>query len=194
MINRKIAMSGMSILASLALMGGATFAFFSDSATSTGNSFAAGNFDLKIGDAAPAASDSIGAVFISNNMIPGATPTSATLFLRNTGSVPGNKVFLKVENVGGVDNNTNQPTPMPRQINITVTYDGTPISVPDTNGNARQDLEDLQIAGNGLQIGTITDLSADHTLIVTAGLDSGAGNEYQGDSVTADLRATLTQD
>ncbi|MBI5044398.1 MAG: hypothetical protein HZC02_00550 [Candidatus Levybacteria bacterium] len=194
MINRKIALSSMSIFASLALMGGATFAFFSDSATSTGNSFAAGSFDLKIGTSAPAASDSIGAVFASANMIPGATPETATIFLRNTGTVAGNKAYLKIENVGGIDNNANQPTPMTRQVDITVSLDGTPVLIPDTNGNARQDLEDLQLSGNGLQIGTITDTGVDHTLVVTAGLNSGAGNEYQGDSVTADLRATLTQD
>lgn len=47
-VNRKIAFSGISILAALALIGGATFAFFSDIETSSGNTFTAGSLDLRI--------------------------------------------------------------------------------------------------------------------------------------------------
>lgn len=47
-INRKIALSALSILGALALIGGATLAFFSDIETSTGNVFAAGEIDLEI--------------------------------------------------------------------------------------------------------------------------------------------------
>ena len=47
-MNKKIALSGLSILASLTLIGGAAFAFFSDTETSTGNILAAGAIDLGI--------------------------------------------------------------------------------------------------------------------------------------------------
>lgn len=47
-MNTKIALSGMSILAALALIGGATFAFFSDNETSGGNTVTAGTLDLKV--------------------------------------------------------------------------------------------------------------------------------------------------
>lgn len=47
-MNRRIALSGLSILAALGLIGGATFAFFNDVETSTGNVFQAGALDLKI--------------------------------------------------------------------------------------------------------------------------------------------------
>ncbi len=50
MINRRIIASGLSIVSALAVMGGATFAFFSDSATSTGNVFAAGTLSIDITD------------------------------------------------------------------------------------------------------------------------------------------------
>ncbi len=194
MINRKIAMSAMSILTALGMTAGATFAFFSDSATSTGNSFSTGSFDLKIGASAPAGSDTIGAIFLSNAMVPGATPDSSTILLRNTGSIAGNNLYLKAENVGVVDNNTDQDLgPMQRLINVTVTYDLAPVVIPDTNGNARADLEDLQVAGNGLPLGVLTDTGADHTLTITTGLDSSVNNTYLTDSVTADFRATLTQ-
>ncbi|OGH14012.1 MAG: hypothetical protein A2687_06115 [Candidatus Levybacteria bacterium RIFCSPHIGHO2_01_FULL_38_26] len=47
-MNKKIALSAMSILTSLALLGGATFALFTDTATSEDNTFASGNADLQI--------------------------------------------------------------------------------------------------------------------------------------------------
>jgi predicted ribosomally synthesized peptide with SipW-like signal peptide len=49
-MNKKIALSSLSIMAALALIGGATFAFFSDTETSTGNTFTAGSLDLQIGN------------------------------------------------------------------------------------------------------------------------------------------------
>lgn len=47
-INSKILLSGAAILAAAALVIGATFAFFSDSETSAGNTLQAGGLDLKI--------------------------------------------------------------------------------------------------------------------------------------------------
>jgi len=46
--NSKVLLSGATILAAAALIIGGTFAFFSDTETSTGNTFAAGAIDLKI--------------------------------------------------------------------------------------------------------------------------------------------------
>lgn len=47
-LNTRILLSGATILAAAALIVGATFAFFSDSETSTGNVLAAGDIDLRI--------------------------------------------------------------------------------------------------------------------------------------------------
>lgn len=47
-MNKKIALSGISILTALTLVGAGAFAFFSDTETSTGNILAAGALDLKI--------------------------------------------------------------------------------------------------------------------------------------------------
>lgn len=67
-------MSAMSIVTALALAGGATFAFFSDTATSSDNTFSTGNADLLIAPEGPESpgsySDSI-AGFIASNLIPG---------------------------------------------------------------------------------------------------------------------------
>ena len=48
LINGKILLSGATIVAAAALVIGGTFAFFSDSETSTGNTFTAGAIDLQI--------------------------------------------------------------------------------------------------------------------------------------------------
>ncbi|MBI4058015.1 hypothetical protein HY405_01740 [Candidatus Microgenomates bacterium] len=47
-VNSKILLSGASLAAAAALIVGATFAFFSDTETSTGNTFVAGAIDLQI--------------------------------------------------------------------------------------------------------------------------------------------------
>src|SRR3972149_7298646 len=47
-INKRLVTSGLTIAAAAALLIGATFAFFTDSETSTGNTFSAGGLDLKV--------------------------------------------------------------------------------------------------------------------------------------------------
>lgn len=47
-MNRRILMSGISLFGAAAVIAGATFAFFSDTETSTDNVFAAGSLDLQI--------------------------------------------------------------------------------------------------------------------------------------------------
>lgn len=47
-MNTRIGISIISIVSALALLSGATFAFFSDQATSNGNTFSTGNADLQI--------------------------------------------------------------------------------------------------------------------------------------------------
>src|SRR6188472_2650854 len=86
-MNKKIAASAMSILASLAIMSGSTFAFFSSSATSTANIFAAGTLELLIDDnneATPAAT--VTASFGGTNMVPGSSK-SGFVSLHNDGSI-----------------------------------------------------------------------------------------------------------
>jgi predicted ribosomally synthesized peptide with SipW-like signal peptide len=69
MINKKIAMSLISIVTALSLAGGATYAFFSDQATSQENTFTTGNADLLI------ANDVSGAPVGYANDIAGVTVT-----------------------------------------------------------------------------------------------------------------------
>ncbi len=69
MINKKIATSLMSIAGAFAIAGGATFAYFTDTAVSTGNTFAAGSLDINIKDT----SEELNAPFDVEGMMPGDT-------------------------------------------------------------------------------------------------------------------------
>jgi predicted ribosomally synthesized peptide with SipW-like signal peptide len=77
-MNKRIAMSAMSIFGALAIMGGATYAAFSDSASVTGNTFASGVAGLQV---APDVSGAPGGFLDSitgptfNDVIPGQTKT-----------------------------------------------------------------------------------------------------------------------
>lgn len=97
------------ILASVAVVAlmsvaaiGATRAFFSDTVTSTGNTFAAGTLDLEVdgGD--------VLVPFSVLNMKPGDTLGSPTYELRNVGSLPGVLSF-KVMNMVTNENGVIQP-------------------------------------------------------------------------------------
>jgi len=79
MIKARIGLSLLSILVALSLMAGATFAFFNDTATSTGNTFSTGNASLLIatdtGEGLPADgefSESIAGPII-DNLFPGSS-------------------------------------------------------------------------------------------------------------------------
>ncbi len=50
MINKKIVLSALSIVTSLTLMAGATYAYFTDTATSTNNRFQTGTLDIVLTD------------------------------------------------------------------------------------------------------------------------------------------------
>jgi predicted ribosomally synthesized peptide with SipW-like signal peptide len=74
MLNKKIITSSMSIIAALSLMTGATFAFFTDSASSTGNTFTTGNADLQIAVDNPEGAESFGSSVVGptfNSLFPG---------------------------------------------------------------------------------------------------------------------------
>ena len=203
MINRKIAMSGMSIIASLALMGGATFAFFSDSAASTGNTFAAGTIDLQLDDNNEDVSQSVTGSITGAGMVPGGLASTGFISYHNPETStniaevefktdvaetadPGDDSFL-----GNVIDMTvltgDDQTCTTNQSNLTGTLatvfgDGfSPLTLSEMNGNTYDALP-------GLTPGTTK------YVCLTAQMESGAGNVYQGDGVTVDFTFTGNQD
>lgn len=190
MFNRKIFLSGLSILSALSLMGGATFAFFSSNASSTGNVFAAGTLHLALCDGnepcpSPTSNSeqSVSASFGLAGMKPGDCTGVQDLSLENTGSVAGGSVDVAANN----DNGTLAPY---LRIN-SLTFDGGAQSVGNPNGNGWSDLDDFQTSSlNGLP-----GIAAGGTKILAMDvcLDQSAPNAVQGMSDTFTLSVTLKQ-
>ena len=207
MLNKKIALSTMSILASLALLGGATFAFFSDAGSSSDNVFNAGTLDMELSDGNQEDLDDVAATW-GLASAPGDTFTG-DLRITNTGSVDANHVELKFVNT--VDEADSGPgtvatIPMDRVIEITTfgwDSDGNGsletdllAGVVDSNGNTIKDLDDLenQVADDFDDLlfgGTDT---ADHVLRIAGRLHPTLTvDQHQGDSVDMDLTVTMNQ-
>ena len=107
-MNKKILLSLSIIVAVVAIVVGETRAYFSDSATSTSNSFHSGTLDLKLANSEGSYSDSITGSFDASDMAPGVTETIGIVYLKNAGSVPGILSISKVENTPS-DNGINEP-------------------------------------------------------------------------------------
>lgn len=189
-MNTKIALSTLSILTALSLVGGATFAFFSDSGTSNDNFFSIGTLDLKLSDDTPETDqDNVTASFGGTDLVPGAT-VSGQLRLKNSGSINADHAEIAV-----VNNNSDGTNPLDEVLELlTLDYDGSSVlsQVADANGNTYKDLDDL--ATSGLDNLSLTDIGVNHPLDLTVQMRSDAGNVYQGDSVDSDWTITLNQD
>lgn len=139
-------LSGISIVASLALMAGATFAFFTSQANSTGNVFNAGTLAVNVLD------QNQDTVFASETLASGWVPGDQTLVnfdVKNTGTVPvnfsgfaagtwGNPTLdalnkvrvIKVERWNGSGWETLVSNPLGITGNFYYTSDGTTIGTP----------------------------------------------------------------
>jgi len=190
MMNKKIALSLLSIVSALAIVGGATFAFFSDSGTSTQNVFSSGTLDLKLSDDTPEIiQDDVTASFGASDLAPGDCTEAQELRLRNSGTVNGNHVDITASNSDGT---------FAAFLRIdSLTYDSVDVTGNITenggDGNSFLDLVDWTNDSDGLHNLGLTDLDTDHPLSIVVCLDESAGNSEQGGSDTLNLTATLRQ-
>lgn len=199
MFNKKIIISGISILTAIALMGGATYAFFSDSGTSSSNVFATGTLDLKLSDTGSGPEsdqDSVIASFGSSTLAPGTCTGNQTLTLKNTGTVAANHAEVHLGNV--VTDTGNNATPdMDVFLRINkLEYDSVSVlgQISNSNGNGFTDLADWAADSTVLDNLALTNLDTGHPLVMDVCLDSTAGNTLQGDSVTSTFTVDLNQD
>jgi predicted ribosomally synthesized peptide with SipW-like signal peptide len=89
MMNRKIFASWIIIAVVSALLGAGTVAYFSDTETSSGNTFTAGTLDLKLSDHSSNGpwSDGVTGTWTLSNMMPGDETPTASVYFKNFGSV-----------------------------------------------------------------------------------------------------------
>lgn len=94
----------MAVLITVTLAGIGTYAYFSDTETSTGNTFAAGSLDLTVNGQ----DDPIGMKFSASNMVPGQTYNGGIITLTNVGTIPG-VLSVKVSNPASNENGEIEP-------------------------------------------------------------------------------------
>ncbi len=209
---RKFLIALLAVALSLGVMGGA-FAYFQDTETSTGNTFTAGTLDLKIKDGGLYWSDGIAtAEWHLSNMEPGDTyPEHTSMYgsidFKNFGSVYADHMEVTssytITDPVGPESDTEENTPadeMAGQMVITTltyVYNTTEVDclplLTDSNANSYKDLYDLKASGVDnlplLQTGTQT-----ARLDMILQFNSGAGNNFQGDTLDLTMEFTLEQD
>jgi len=206
MINKKIALSLLSIVSALVIVGGATFAFFSSSATSESNLFGAGDLVLQLDDVNE--STPVGTVTASigaSDFAPGAdvdgfislhndgsigiaeVEFGATVTETNDGGAASNLadvLLLKVE----VDTNTGTNGVCDTPSDITAAMD---LAVGNNDGTLRLSELDGDVYDAitpGLAPGVTRDLC------INVEFESTAGDEYQNDAISVDFDFTGNQD
>ncbi|MDD4255014.1 MAG: TasA family protein [Methanofollis sp.] len=192
------------------LIGGGTYAYFSDTETSEGNVFTAGTLDLSVNDTNPWS-----VPLTLGNMTPGQSTSFGSLTLTNVGSLTGD-LYMNITGVvdggglavypaaGGVSSE-------PEYVAEGATWDGAAWdatgwaaqddistmftiicnnetgAVSGINGTHLSDPHTYTLIKNNLTAGSGTDLSLNFHL------DPAAGNEYQGDNSTFTIQFYLAQ-
>ena len=101
MLNSRILLSLASVTVAGALLVGATFAFFTDTGSSTDNVFASGTFDLHIADENEPFQDSVEASTVSPaDWAPGESFQSFLCF-KNNGSIDIQEIIFSTTAIGG---------------------------------------------------------------------------------------------
>ncbi|MHB8966904.1 MAG: TasA family protein [Thermoleophilia bacterium] len=206
MHKRNITAGLLFIIVALALVGTGTYAYFSDTASSTGNSFTSGSMGMKQADDDEGPVDAtISETWVMENMQPCVTVagdvsscdsnsrTLNTISYYNHGSILGDHMEFSFSFSGDVA--------MAEYIRILhLQYDGyIPLSagsLSDTNGNGYPDLEDLASPLNSSKLDNLPKVNAlgHRDLTMDLGFSSTAGNTMQGKSMTMVVTATLNQD
>ena len=202
----------------LGLMG-SVFAFFTDSATSTGNTFTSGTLDLELSDANDGFGppDSVTVTWTMSNMEPGVTTVGPLpVNLQNTGTIAADHVEIafshSIAETPDVESDTNwnsNPWEMAEWLEIiSMTYNGsnwvTAFSTPgplDPNNNGFFDLEDLTLSPYTDVGGPLDDLpvpppnsSGTTSFVMALKFNAGATNDIQGDTLTTTVTFTLNQE
>jgi len=187
----------------MGLVGGGTWAYFSDTETSTGNTFAAGTLDLEVDSDNPWTTTPISI----SDIAPGANSGDVTITCENVGNLPGD-LFLKISSVATTGGTSIYPSGSPvassepewtigggasysevKDIDTKLTLNCTADSVPVTGIDST-----LLSAMPSTWTKIKDDLSGSIDLVMSADLDSDTDNNYQGDVCTFTIELYLAQD
>jgi spore coat-associated protein N len=213
---RKFVIAIVTVILTVGLVGTGALAYFQDTETSTGNTFTAGTLDLKLADydedADMGPDDGVTATWTMTNMAPGVTSTTSwDVDLSNSGTIAGNHVEIAFSHaidegiaIESETNSNNTPEEMAQWLEILdisytgVNFDTSPGHVlVDTNGNSFLDLDDLADPANAAALDNLLVPPAGHghtSLDMDIKFNSGAGNDFQGDTLITTVTLTLNQD
>jgi len=176
----------------IGMTGIGTWAYFSDTETSTGNVLTAGTLDLKTDDV-----DGVTETLLATNMAPGDTVGPVTITLKNTGSVAGASLDLAfdyAESDGSPNPNNETADATAGMVEITtLNYGGLSIlgTVTDVNANTYKDIYDLKNDDLSGQSGINALSTKDFEIAVL--LRTETGNSFQADGITVTMTFTLNQ-
>jgi predicted ribosomally synthesized peptide with SipW-like signal peptide len=180
---KKILLSVATIAVVGALAAGATTAWFSDTETSTGNTFTAGTLDLAVNG------QNTGIIpVVVGNIAPGWSK-DITYTVKNAGSISGvlSLVSGTVVNTEGLnpesETNTAELGELGANITVTATIDG----------GAIQDLGVLDNLQSANTVITSLNAGVEKTIVLHLTLPTTVGNDVQGDNVVADFTLSLDQ-
>lgn len=170
-MNRKIALSGLSIVAALTLMGVATFAAFTSTATATGTTFSTTTPVLQVSTDSGVTFGTSKAGPSVTGLVPGVAGSPVTIELRNTDTDPSSDLTASLQLTAS---NTNT---LPG-VDLTITVNCGGGDVTDT------------YAG-WISTGHLLNVTVPHTgtpvsCVVTPTLNSGTGNSDMGKSAIFD--------
>ena len=177
----------------IGLVGGGTWAYFSDTEESTGNIFSAGTLDLGVANVSGSnPTGSITATFSASDMAPGDVAGSGTLWVNNEGTIDMSHVYVSFavasygentpDTIDGYDD-TDDTDDLSKMIIATVVeWDG-----GDVGALEGKSIDEL-IALGATDLGTL-DADEELDLYIEWTFSDTATNGCQGDSV--DLTVTL---
>lgn len=206
---KKFLLSMLAIFLVIGLAGTGAFAWFQDTETSSGNTFIAGTFDLKVSDWNEGLGDGVSYTWTMSNMQPGVTTVGPfDVVLQNSGSIAADHVEISfshsINDLPDVESDTNKnstPGEMARWIEITsCTYTGVNFmaTLTNANGNGFLDLEDVTLSANAVALDNLPppppNSGGTRTFSMALKFNSGATNDIQGDTLTTTVTFTLNQD
>lgn len=189
-MNKRILLAVLSIAVAAALVGVGTYAWFTDTASSTGNKFTAGTMNLQV-DNGSGYGEALTAMSYAN-IAPGFDQ-SKTYILRNDGSVngdltltPSNFVDLdsgkaSAEPANGVRNEAVDGADMGENLDLVVTVGSTTLYTGTLEGFATHAAFDLGSVAAGASV----------SLTFHATVDGSVGNELMTDSASFDAAYSL---
>ena len=188
----------------MGLVGGGTWAYFTDTETSTGNTFAAGTLDLEVDSENPWTSTPISILDIA----PGANSGNVTITCENVGNLEGD-LFLKISSVATTGGTSIYPSGTPvasSEPEWTIGGGASYVEVKDIDTKLTLNCIADSVATTGIDSTLLSAMPSTWTkikenlasgsidLVMSADLASTTDNNYQGDVCTFTIELYLAQD